>query len=507
MRRALAFLCVTLLSFVLSYEGVAMPRGKEDCHQILAPHGVTEDGSVIIGYGNDFTGSNSMGLETIAAMTPEAAADVYFPAGRYAAEHFRPENRPDGMTWPFIHTPVGGIVEANPSAYIGENGINEAGLVIGFGAYDYPKPCLSELVTGDPWVEDGAGYEMWDLALMYCSTSRCAVNLFRDIASHFGFSEAVSGAMPVASWDEIWIIEIVSGHNMYAVRVPNNKILLQANSFRMRSLDLADATNYVATDGLMNLAIRSGAWNPGTGSFDPSVQFSVPSRSNTMRLARLHELYAPKFFSKNKLTYTSDLSKYPSFIVPEVKINVNTVRQNARDHGEGTSLFLPYDQCNPHHNPDFVPLCRAFSGYNLIIVIPKPSTKVPPYMLLSPGSHCESAHIAVFSGTKTIPVAWMPYRNVDGEKYAYVLYKLIGNNLDTTRFGPGHYGEYYPALDALRDQYEMYLDALMTDAKRSIALASSPEETLRIKTSLLADTSQRQYALGESIAELIGIPH
>jgi dipeptidase len=506
MRKSLAFSCVFLLSFLLLYEGVAISGGKEHCHQMLAPHGVTEDQSVIIGYGNDFTGSNSMGLEAIAAMTPDAAANV-FVHGCWQPGKFIPENRPDGTTWPFIHTPVGGILPANPSAYIGENGLNEAGLVIGFGAYDYPKPCLSESGTGDPWVEGGAGYEMWDLALMYCSTPRCVVNLFRDIASSCGFSEAVSGAMPVASWDEIWIIEIVSGHNMYAVRVPNDKILLQANSFRMRSLDLADTANYVATDDLMNLAIRSGAWDPATGPFDPSVQFSVPSRSNTMRLARLHELYAPRFFSKNKLTYASDLSKYPSFITPEVKINVKTVRQNARDHGEGTALFLPYDQCNPHHNPDFVPLCRAFSGYNLIIVIPKPATGVPPYALLSPGSHCESAHIAVFSGTKTIPVAWMPYRNVAGEKYAYVLYKLIGNNLDATRFGPGHYGEHYPALDAVRDDYEVYLDAVVTDAKRRIALVSSPEEALNIKTSLLADTSQRQYGLGENIANLLGIPH
>lgn len=160
--------------FLIAADALGGGKGREFCHQMLAPSGTTEDRSTIISYANDFTGANPLGVDKVTAMPALEYVTSLLPQRcRQIAPRLTPEGRSDGTTWPHkrIRVYLG-------SRYITEGGLNEAGLGTAFGAYNYGKAALWQTSnpTGDPWVNDGMSFELWDLFLALCQTTTCAIN-------------------------------------------------------------------------------------------------------------------------------------------------------------------------------------------------------------------------------------------------------------------------------------------------------------------------------------------
>jgi len=460
--------------------------GKEFCHQMLAPSGATADGSVIMSYGNDFTGANPLGVDKVASMpAADYVASLLPNRCRQIAPMMTPEGRDDGTTWPHKRVRV-----YLGSRYITEGGLNEAGLGVTFGAYNYGKAALwkSGNPRGDPWINDGMSFELWDLFLALCKTPACAVDVMETVAAECGLSEDVVGSMPIGTSDGIWLIEVVSGHHWIAARVPSDRVLLQSNSFRLRELPLSDPATYRASEGITEFAERLGLYDPSSGPLDPAAAFGTTSRSVNMRLSRLFDLLAHGYFATHNLQYESSFLEFPTFVAPDAPITVDALVHANRDHFEGTPLAKPYTVISPHYDPDYAGECRYFTGYMATIVFPAPATGRPPHMLISLGAHCLGSLVPFFEPGASVPQTWRPYEGAPGATYAFTLAKLIQNNVDSRRGGNDrtNYGLFYPTINSMRNVYE---GAMETQLENALEQMSTMPDGSAQKTALMDSTT------------------
>jgi hypothetical protein len=122
-----------------------------------------------------------------------------------------------------------------------------------------------------------------------------------------------------------------------------------------------------------------------------------------------------------------------------------------------------------------------------MIVFPPPSSNRPPHMLISMGAHCLGSLVPFFAPGAAVPQTWKPYENQVGVKYAYMLAKLIQNNVDSPRGGGRtHYGELYPTIDAMRDPYEASMYSRLGAALQQLSTMPDGQQ----KTALMDATTQ-----------------
>lgn len=276
---------------------------------------------------------------------PVGEAYASFPRkcrGQMALE-FPVEGRADGLTWGF-----NGIrcdVEDN---YIPEGGINAAGMAINFGEYNY---AIGKVADADPFVRDGLGYKFWDLSLQLCASAICPVRLAMRAAELCGLQEEAVGSMVAINSTDAWNIEIISGHNVMAERIPEDAFILMTNTYGATGdLDFADPQAFLSTPGIYDMAADVG-WDPAT-PFDPVAIFGAFSTSAFNRKVRLHELYAPAYTAARDITYNSSTTKFSTFVRPEGPVTFERLWASASDHYESNpAMFIPYDQQNPHTSP------------------------------------------------------------------------------------------------------------------------------------------------------------
>ena len=154
------------------------------CNFVLAGKNATADGSVMMGYNNDWSANNYQYLQVVPA--------------------------PDASTYRFVKIlTMGGIQEG---------GINEYQLGVNYGAFtDLDKTVLA----ADPYVKKGYGGELWDLILQQCRTARQAIDLLAQMASTKGFSSGAAGSFGFADANEAWVFELLGGRHWVAARVPD----------------------------------------------------------------------------------------------------------------------------------------------------------------------------------------------------------------------------------------------------------------------------------------------
>ena len=228
------------------------------CNFVLAGKNATADGSVLMGYNNDWSANNYVYLQ---AVPGDATHNKYVKL----------------YTW-------GGVPEG---------GINEHQLGALYGtATDLDKSVLA----ADPYVKKGYGGEIWDLILQQCTTAQQAITLLGQMAQT-GFNSGAAGSFAVGDPNEAWLFELLGGHHWVAQRVPDNAFLAHPNMVTVRQVNLADAANYRGSADLQSFAQSIGRYSPSDGPFDVAWAYGdrteLQSSYNTNRLWGAFNTVAP----------------------------------------------------------------------------------------------------------------------------------------------------------------------------------------------------------------------
>jgi len=136
----------------------------------------------------------------------------------------------------------------------GEHGFNEAGVSMSSTVTAIPN---KKVLEKDPLKADGlAEAAMLDVVLPRAKTAREAIELLGKVIQEKGSAEG--NTVVVADQKETWYMEILSGHQYVAVKVPEDKYAVFANTYYLGHVDLKDKENVIASEDVEKVAKEAG---------------------------------------------------------------------------------------------------------------------------------------------------------------------------------------------------------------------------------------------------------
>ena len=136
----------------------------------------------------------------------------------------------------------------------GEHGFNEAGVSMTATVTAIPN---KKVFTTDPLKADGLPEAaMLDVILPRVKTAREGVELLAKVIEEKGSAEG--NVVVFADQNETWYMEILSGHQYVAVKVPEDKYAVFANTYYLGHVDLNDTENVIASKDVEKVAKESG---------------------------------------------------------------------------------------------------------------------------------------------------------------------------------------------------------------------------------------------------------
>ena len=136
----------------------------------------------------------------------------------------------------------------------GEHGFNEAGVSMTATVTAIPN---KKVLATDPLKENGLPEAaMLDVILPRVKTAREGVELLAKVIEEKGSAEG--NVVVFADQNETWYMEILSGHQYVAVKVPEDKYAVFANTYYLGHVDLNDTENVIASKDVEKVAKESG---------------------------------------------------------------------------------------------------------------------------------------------------------------------------------------------------------------------------------------------------------
>ena len=235
--------------------------------------------------GSDWTTDGS----TIVARTEDISSNhaknfIVHPRTHYkSGELFRDVTT--GFTYPqpetaYKYTSVPDT-DIQDDGYYGEIGFNEYGVSVDATV---SASANEKAQAADPYVEDGfREADMVDVILPRVKSAKEGVNLVAQIVQEKGAAEG--NILTIADKEEVWYIEIYTGHRFAAYKVPDNVMAVYPNCFLLGEVDLNDNENYMASSDLIDFAKSIGIYQEHNGKFHAALSYGNPvSGGNRDRL-------------------------------------------------------------------------------------------------------------------------------------------------------------------------------------------------------------------------------
>lgn len=223
----------------------------------------------------------------------------------------------------------------------GEHGFNEAGVSMTATVSASPN---KQVLATDPLKADGLPEAaMLDVILPRVKTAREGVELLAKVIEEKGSAEG--NIVVFTDQNETWYMEILSGHQYVAVKVPEDKYAVFANTYYLGHVDLTDTENVIASKDVEKVAKESGNYQTDKDgnfhiakSYGPA-KYAEGDRSRTYAGITLLD-------PKAKVTYEDDeyeLFRSPSD--PDKKYTLEDAFAFQRNRFEHLNRrFVPDDQ-------------------------------------------------------------------------------------------------------------------------------------------------------------------
>ena len=281
----------------------------EGCFSIVVGKKASTDGYVIMAHNEDDT-------------PPQIVHHLKVPRKRHARGEkvtLRNGGRLNqvAQTWAYIWSEMPGMLFSD--SYINEWGV-------GVTSDNCPsREDKAELSEG------GIGYMLRRLVAERAKTARQGVLLAGKLVERFGYIDS-GRTYIICDPDEGWLFCVVNGKHWLAQRVADDKVAMVANTYTVRQVDLSDADNFLASDDIIEYAVKRGWYDPKENKpFDFAAVYAAPKAvSNPSNSGR--QWAGLQYVAEKTIEPGLDL---PFSVTPRGKIGVRKIMQILRHDNEG----------------------------------------------------------------------------------------------------------------------------------------------------------------------------
>ena len=220
------------------------------CSAFIVGKDLTADGSTLFGRTEDYPYAPDGGRHN--------QNYVVVPAKTYK-DGDKIEDESNGFTYPHLanemkYTAVYDSDRDNGSnGNFAAHGFNELGVAMTATVSATPN---DKVLKEDPLVKDGLPEaSLVDLALPRAKTAREVIETVAKVLDEKGSAEG--NIIVAADKNELWYMEILSGHQYVAIKFPTNKYAVFANTYYLGHVDLNDKENVIASKDVEEVAKKA----------------------------------------------------------------------------------------------------------------------------------------------------------------------------------------------------------------------------------------------------------
>lgn len=294
------------------------------CTGFYVGKNVSEDGSVMIARTEDITSYSSKRF-------------IVHPAKDHAeGEMFKDAH---GLTFPMpAHTYRYTATPASEHKGTGETpfgaaGFNELGVAATSTITAYPN---DRVISADPFVKTGL-HELScnDIILSQATSARHGIEIIAEIIDNYGSGEG--NIIMTADKNEAWYMEIYTGHQYVAIKLPDDKAAVIPNAYMLGEVDIT-SPDVIASEDIIKLAKRAGTLVEKDGVVNLRASYAEREKNtNTIRIWGGQRLLHGEIKSNPYDT------EYKLFFEPTKKISVKDVMDASRTRYEGTKYSLDFE--------------------------------------------------------------------------------------------------------------------------------------------------------------------
>ncbi len=355
MKRISIIISILMSSFIYAQDKSDWQGGvPEGCTTITVGKLASQDGSVFTSHTDDSHRTRSWANVVPAQKHPKGSVMTMYK--REACDTFAMPT--------YAHKPIGEIPQALKTYQFLNTAypsLNEKQLAIG-----------ESTIGGREELQSDAGLidcqRLVQIMLERCTTAREAILLADSLTKKYGWND-FGECLTIADPEEVWHFEIFGsgkgkiGAVWAARRVPDQHISVNANASTIKTLDLKDQNNYLASANVLSLAEEMGFYNPKKENFQFAQAYAPKSRwslASRRREWRVFNLLAPS------LKLDPNAEDFPFSVKPDKKVSIEDLIMCFQDYYENTDFDMTKNLTVQDENGKMVksPLANPFMPYD-----------------------------------------------------------------------------------------------------------------------------------------------
>ena len=293
------------------------------CTQVYIGKDVSADGHAIYARSCDLSSNKN----TIT--TPLCSPKVENKPGRQvkSIESKIVYDYPD-TTYKCLTTP---IIPATDYGKLTSIGLNEHGFIVTGTITAYNCP---EIAKVDPFLDDGICEEtLPDFIGKTCKTPKEAIDFIEKTMEEKGNYSANS--LIVADQKEGWLIELYSGHQWAAIKLPTDKISVYGNLFMIQTeYEMDNPETFRHSKDLFKMPTDAGLAVMKDGKMSLCATYGGKDRLEDY--SNLRTYMGHYYFAKSTAGEYHTKTRYPLFFDPDKKVSLKDVFNIYRFRYEGT---------------------------------------------------------------------------------------------------------------------------------------------------------------------------
>lgn len=380
---------------------VCLENEANACTTVVVGNKATRDGSTLVARNEDVS-------------THRAKYFKVYPHQNNGARTFKSNINGFKMTLPVKHYRYTGMPDYDESeGRFLENGINEHNVAM---SATESANANDRVQKWDPFEKDGIDEaSMLNVVLPFIKTPEEGVKRLGRIVEEKG-SDAANGII-FSDTKNIWYMEIGSGHQWVAQRVPNDCYAVIPNQLSIEKVDFNDKKNFMYSKSLKKFAKEHDLLNHD-GTLNWRDKFGTNNKEdgkyNRPRVWAGQRLLTPS--KKQSITQ----KRFKTFMKPDEKITVDKVGRVLADHFNGT----PYDTYGKNEGGYRAINVATNVESHILQMRPhytKDTTGVQWVAMASPAT---SVYVPFYTNIKDTPKAYQKGTDVYSSDSAYWTYKL-----------------------------------------------------------------------------------
>ena len=291
------------------------------CTGVYVGKDVSADGSVMIARTEDIASANSKRFIVHPAADHaegECYTDVFHMSIPYPAHTYR-----------YTATPASAYRGIGSTPY-GAAGFNELGVAATSTITAYPN---AQAIEADPFVETGL-HELSanDIILSRATSARHGIEIVAEIVDTYGSGEG--NIIMTADKNEAWYMEIYTGHQYAAIKLPDDMAAVIPNAYMLGEIDV-NSPDVIISKNLVNLAKSNRFLVETNGKINLRKTYAEKEKdSNSIRI------WGGKRLLHGTLSSDPYKTEYNLLFSPTERITVKDVMDVTRTRYENSKYCL-----------------------------------------------------------------------------------------------------------------------------------------------------------------------